>query len=49
VQVDAPSWLIGEIATVTVTEVGSNSLFGALTHARAQYPSSESALLPAGA
>jgi tRNA-2-methylthio-N6-dimethylallyladenosine synthase len=36
VQVMAPRSLIGEIARVTVTEVGSNSLFGALveeTHA----------------
>jgi tRNA-2-methylthio-N6-dimethylallyladenosine synthase len=49
VQVEAPSSLIGKIATVTVTDVGSNSLFGALTYARAQNPPSESALLPAGA
>jgi tRNA-2-methylthio-N6-dimethylallyladenosine synthase len=33
VQVMAPSNLIGEIAPVTVTEVGSNSLFGALAKA----------------
>jgi tRNA-2-methylthio-N6-dimethylallyladenosine synthase len=33
VQVIAPSNLIGEIAPVTVTEVGSNSLFGALAEA----------------
>jgi tRNA-2-methylthio-N6-dimethylallyladenosine synthase len=32
VQVMAPSSLIGEIAPVTVTEVGSNSLFGALAN-----------------
>jgi tRNA-2-methylthio-N6-dimethylallyladenosine synthase len=32
VHVMAPSSLIGEIAAVTVTEVGSNSLFGALKH-----------------
>ena len=49
VQVDAPLRLIGGIATVIITEVGSNSLFGTLTQANAQYPSSESALLPAGA
>jgi tRNA-2-methylthio-N6-dimethylallyladenosine synthase len=49
VQVEAPASLIGDIATVTITEVGSRSLFGALTHARAQNPSIESALLPAGA
>jgi tRNA-2-methylthio-N6-dimethylallyladenosine synthase len=49
VQVEAPASLIGEIATVTITEVSSNSLFGALTQARAQNPLSKSALLPAGA
>jgi tRNA-2-methylthio-N6-dimethylallyladenosine synthase len=31
VQIDAPPSLIGEIATVTITDVASNSLFGALT------------------
>jgi hypothetical protein len=31
VQVIAPRSLIGRIARVTVTEVGSNSLFGALS------------------
>jgi tRNA-2-methylthio-N6-dimethylallyladenosine synthase len=31
VQVEAPRSLIGEIASVTITEVSSNSLFGALT------------------
>jgi tRNA-2-methylthio-N6-dimethylallyladenosine synthase len=30
VQVEAPSSLIGEIAAVTITEIASNSLFGAL-------------------
>jgi tRNA-2-methylthio-N6-dimethylallyladenosine synthase len=30
VQVIAPSWAIGEIVPVTITEVGTNSLFGAL-------------------
>jgi len=36
VQVMAPASLIGEVVEVTITEVGSNSLFGALTgrHAR---------------
>jgi len=34
VQVTAPASLIGEIAAVTVTEIASNSLFGALTSAR---------------
>jgi tRNA-2-methylthio-N6-dimethylallyladenosine synthase len=47
VQVSAPGSLLGEIAAVTVTEVASNSLFGAL--ARAQRAARESALLPAGA
>jgi tRNA-2-methylthio-N6-dimethylallyladenosine synthase len=31
VQIEAPSSLIGEIAAVTITDVASNSLFGALT------------------
>jgi hypothetical protein len=30
VQATAPASLIGDIAAVTITEVGSNSLFGAL-------------------
>ena len=30
VQIEAPASLIGEIAAVTITEVASNSLFGAL-------------------
>jgi hypothetical protein len=30
VQIEAPPSLIGEIATVTITEVASNSLFGTL-------------------
>src|SRR5271169_309094 len=38
VQVMAPSSLIGEIATVGITGVGSNSLFGALTSASAREP-----------
>jgi len=45
VQATAPSSMIGEIATVTITEVASNSLFGALAHA----PVREPALLAAGA
>jgi tRNA-2-methylthio-N6-dimethylallyladenosine synthase len=36
VQVMAPSSLIGEIATVRITSVGSNSLFGALRSAEVQ-------------
>jgi len=47
VQVTAPAALIGGIATVTITEIASNSLFGALAPdaQRAAGP----ALLPAGA
>ncbi len=45
VQVAAPTALIGEIASVTVTEIASNSLFGTLAHAPAQ----QSILLGAGA
>ncbi|MFZ0525114.1 MAG: tRNA (N6-isopentenyl adenosine(37)-C2)-methylthiotransferase MiaB [Xanthobacteraceae bacterium] len=48
VQVTAPATLIGEIATVTITEIATNSLFGALAPdlaAHAPMP----ALLPAGA
>ena len=45
VQVTAPASLIGEVSTVTITEIASNSLFGVLAHAPAQQPS----LLGAGA
>jgi tRNA-2-methylthio-N6-dimethylallyladenosine synthase len=45
VQVAAPASMIGEIAPVTITEVSSNSLFGAL----ARTPAREGALLGAGA
>lgn len=45
VQIDAPASLIGEIADVTVTEVASNSLFGALMQAPSRVP----ALAGAGA
>jgi tRNA-2-methylthio-N6-dimethylallyladenosine synthase len=45
VQVAAPASLIGEIAAVTITEIASNSLFGAL----AQAPAQEPVLLGAGA
>jgi tRNA-2-methylthio-N6-dimethylallyladenosine synthase len=45
VQVDAPQSLIGQIATVTITEIASNSLFGVL----AQAPARQRALLGAGA
>ena len=40
--------LLGEIATVTITEIASNSLFGALAP-NAQMHAPEPALLPAGA
>jgi tRNA-2-methylthio-N6-dimethylallyladenosine synthase len=38
VQVEAPASLIGEIAAVTVTEISSNSLFGALAHPPTRAP-----------
>ena len=38
VQIDAPSSLIGEIAAVTITEIASNSLFGALASTPSQVP-----------
>jgi len=53
VQVTAPASLIGEISAVTIIEVASNSLFGALSPSAALQPAHvpppESALLPAGA
>jgi tRNA-2-methylthio-N6-dimethylallyladenosine synthase len=49
VHVEAPASLLGEIAAVTITAVGSNSLSGALAHRRVQNPSGESARLAAGA
>jgi tRNA-2-methylthio-N6-dimethylallyladenosine synthase len=45
VQVTAPAALLGEIATIVVTDVSSNSLFGTL----AQAPAQESVLAGAGA
>ncbi|HEX3936318.1 MAG TPA: tRNA (N6-isopentenyl adenosine(37)-C2)-methylthiotransferase MiaB [Xanthobacteraceae bacterium] len=48
VQVTAPAALIGEIATVTVVEIGSNSLFGVLT-SQAQSRAQQRDLLAAGA
>jgi tRNA-2-methylthio-N6-dimethylallyladenosine synthase len=48
VQVTAPAALLGGIATVTITEIASNSLFGALAP-DAQMHAPEPALLPAGA
>jgi len=45
VQVTAPASLLGEVAAVTITEIASNSLFGALAQASARAPD----LLGAGA
>jgi len=45
VQVEAPEAMLGQIAAVTITEVSSNSLFGAL----AQAPAREPAFAGAGA
>ncbi len=53
VQVTAPAALIGEIAAVTITDVASNSLFGALApkaaQRGAQMPAAEPAVLRPGA
>ncbi|HTC03036.1 MAG TPA: MiaB/RimO family radical SAM methylthiotransferase, partial [Xanthobacteraceae bacterium] len=49
VQVTAPSSLIGTIASVAVTEVSSNSLFGVLVQKPEQQPTQQPALLGAGA
>ncbi len=49
VQVTAPAALIGGIATVTITEIASNSLFGALARNAASMRVPDPALLPAGA
>jgi tRNA-2-methylthio-N6-dimethylallyladenosine synthase len=49
VQVTAPAALIGGIATVTITEIASNSLFGALAPNATPMRVSEAALFPAGA
>jgi len=49
VQVTAPSSLIGTVAAVAVTEVSSNSLFGALTQSPEQKRAPQPALLNAGA
>ena len=45
VQAVAPASLIGEIAAVTITEIGSNSLFGVLVETAPQ----ATALRPAAA
>jgi tRNA-2-methylthio-N6-dimethylallyladenosine synthase len=52
VQAAAPESLIGEIAAVTITEVGSNSLFGTLADRAAATPPvlpADATLLPTGA
>jgi tRNA-2-methylthio-N6-dimethylallyladenosine synthase len=48
VQVTAPAALIGEIAAVTIVDIGSNSLFGTLT-SQTQPRAQERDLLAAGA
>ena len=45
VQVTAPASLIGEIAAVTITEIASNSLFGALAPGSRRRTRTEPALL----
>jgi tRNA-2-methylthio-N6-dimethylallyladenosine synthase len=49
VQVEAPAQLIGEIAHVIVTEIASNSLFGALAPISPEAPPRAAALLHSGA
>ena len=49
VQVIAPASLIGETAAVTITEIGSNSLFGTLVQRAAQPPARQADLVGAGA
>jgi tRNA-2-methylthio-N6-dimethylallyladenosine synthase len=49
VQVEAPVSLIGEIATVTITDTARNSLFGALAQASPHLAAQSPALLPTGA
>jgi tRNA-2-methylthio-N6-dimethylallyladenosine synthase len=48
VQATAPASLIGEIASVTITEIASNSLFGALVHAPPRAAAQRSALVSTG-
>jgi tRNA-2-methylthio-N6-dimethylallyladenosine synthase len=48
VQATAPASLIGEIAPVTITEIASNSLFGALVHAPPRATAQRSALVSTG-
>lgn len=49
VQVDAPDSLLGKLALVTITEVASNSLFGALVQQAAPVAARKSAPVGAGA
>jgi len=49
VQVTAPSSLIGTVAAVTITEISSNSLFGALAQSPEQKRAPQPVLLNAGA
>jgi tRNA-2-methylthio-N6-dimethylallyladenosine synthase len=49
VQVNAPASLVGQIAAVTITEIASNSLFGALAHECVNEPAHAPALAAAGA
>jgi len=52
VQATAPASLIGDIAAVTITEIGSNSLFGALAAVgprAAAPPPAETVLVATGA
>jgi tRNA-2-methylthio-N6-dimethylallyladenosine synthase len=49
VQATAPASLIGEIAAVTITEIASNSLFGALTRAPPQAAAQQYAPVSTGA
>jgi tRNA-2-methylthio-N6-dimethylallyladenosine synthase len=48
VQATAPVSLIGEIAAVTITEIASNSLFGALAHPPPRVAAQHSALASTG-
>jgi tRNA-2-methylthio-N6-dimethylallyladenosine synthase len=47
VQVTAPASLIGKIATVTITEISSNSLFGVLAPVAGSQPATTQAAQPA--
>jgi tRNA-2-methylthio-N6-dimethylallyladenosine synthase len=49
VQVSAPDSLIGEIAAVTITEIGSNSLFGTLADHAVARPVADTILAVTGA